>query len=83
MPADLEFEAEWILSVHRVGVVPKEDPFPSAAISPWGGHTLARPSKLSRLCLCLGQRCVLGYLGSLPDSLSGNVAHRMKGSNGD
>lgn len=25
MPADLEFEAEWILSVHRVGVVPKED----------------------------------------------------------
>lgn len=26
MPADLEFEAEWILTVHRVGVVPKEGP---------------------------------------------------------
>lgn len=60
MPADLEFEAEWILSVHRVGVVPKEDPSHLKQLAV-GENILYLVSKLSGcVSLCLWQRRVLG-----------------------
>lgn len=57
MPADLEFEAEWILSVHRVGVVPKEDTSRPKQLAV--GENILFP--VPKLCLCLGQRRVLGW----------------------
>lgn len=76
MPADLEFEAEWIPFVHGVGAVPKEDPSRPEQLGVGGQPLLLSPNSA---CLSAWGNGVCW--DSLPGSLSGHVAHRLKGSN--
>lgn len=67
MPANLEFEAEWIPSVHRVGVVPKEDPSRPGQLGV-GGHNLCSVTKLcvSATVSAWGNGVVLGWTAWQP-----------------